>query len=212
MGRFEWDGGDYEPAEYPNAEALFEARARTAIHSRRGRKALRELREALLALPKHELIEGAVCRFPKDEDGEPVYEEPTVAPGQLDFDGGVAAGTPKLEAGVCAVGAWVWWQKVKAGADPVKAFTELPSLDSDDEDGEGGEMFETAWLGQKHGLSYTLAWELASGNDERWVELTPEARWQAFVDWIDGVLAAPPLTRRGPVPKVHERLGRSWTC
>ena len=217
MSRFEWEG-DYESPPYRNADEMFAQTARTAIYSKRGRKALAELREALMALPKHELIEGAVCRVKRVDEEDPdipeaFFEAP--APGQIPaFDGVVIAETtvPVIVEGVCAVGAWVWWKKVKAGVDPVTAFTELPTLDSEDEEtSEGLEMFETAWLGQRNGLTHALAWELASGNDERFASLSPRERWQAFVDWIDGVIAAPPLTRQGPVPKVHERLGQSWT-
>jgi hypothetical protein len=198
MSRFEWDG-DYEPAEYPNAEALFEARARTAIYSKRGKAALRELREALMALPKHELIEGALCRtrvIEEDEELEPVER---VVVGQLQLDGTEAeptpvpiatvdpwTGDPVVVEGVCAVGAYVWWQKVKSGTDPVDAFLALPELDGDE---DAYAMFETASAGRQAGLTFTLAWELASGNDETFAELDPPQRWQRFIEWIDKVLA-----------------------
>jgi hypothetical protein len=216
MSRFEWDG-DGDGPDFANAGAFFETRAAMAIYSRRGRKALRELREALLHLPKRELIEGAVCRRTpeEDEDGEPIEApEPVVFPGQLAMDGSevltpvTSTGLPPRVEGVCAIGAWTWWQKVKAGTDPAKAFEELPALDANDEwSAEGGEMFETAWLGQKHGLTFPLAWELASANDETFASKTPAERWQAFMDWIDKVLASPPL-KRG---EVRERIGHSYT-
>lgn len=210
MTRFEWDG-DYEGPGYENAAELYEHRALTAIYSRRGRAALRELREALMALPQHALIEGAVCRVPTDEDGEVLWKEPEAAPGQATLDGSpVSSRTLAAPAEVCVVGAHVWWQKVKAGMAPDEAFVDLPALDSED-DQWGDEMFETAWLGQSNGLTYTLAWELQSMNDETWGALTPEERWQRFVAWIDEVLAAPPLDRGGKLLKGKKRLGHSWS-
>lgn len=223
MSRFEWD--DYgDPPEYSNAAELFEARARQAIYGKPGRAALRELREALMALPRHELIEGAVCRR-RDLDDEELLpaEVIPIAPGQQTLDGSPPGGfvtvgqvlvdpvhAIKIE-GVCAIGAWVWWKKVKAGTDPVVAFTELPALDTADEgDVQGDEMFETAWLGAKNGLTYTLAWELASGNDETFAGLEPAVRWQRFIGWIDAVLASPSLKRGEKAP--GERLGHSWSA
>lgn len=213
-GRFEWDG-DGDGPDFQNAMELFEQRARTAIYSKRGRAALAELREALMALPKHELIEGAMCRRPKiDEDDAEEETEQVLGPvaGQVSFDGAVVEQPdPAQQYGVCGVGAYIWWKKVKAGMDPVQAFNELPELDTENEYMvQGDEMFETAWAGKRAGLSYTLAWELASGNDETFGTLTPEKRWQAMVDWIDKVLAEPPL-RRGRIPSYMKRLGQSYT-
>ena len=223
MSRFEWD--DYgDPPEYQNAGELFEQRAQLAIYSKRGRKALAELREALVALPKHELIEGALCRRRVIEDEE-LPDHVIVTEGQLMLDGGetdrafiasipVTSSEHEIIEGVCAVGAYAWWKKVKAGMDPTKAFFDLPQLDTgeDGENAEGSEMFDTAWEGQRAGLTYTLAWELASGNDETFASKTPAERWQAFMDWIDKVLASPPLTR-GEIKRLQDRprLGHSWS-
>lgn len=224
MSRFEWD--DYgEPPDYPNASDLFETRARAAIYSKRGRASLRELREALMALPKHELIEGALCRRRQIEDDEQLSDDFFIHEGQLTLEGGevnrtflasspASSSTHEIIEGVCAVGAFMWWKKVKAGEDPVKAFLDLPTLDTgpDGEDGDGDEMFQTAWAGERAGLTHTLAWELASGNDETFASATPAERWQKFIDWIDGVLASPPLTRsEGVYAEGRKRLGYSWT-
>jgi hypothetical protein len=219
-GRFEWDGDGDSPG-YENVAELFEQRARTAIYSKRGRASLRELREALMALPKHELIYGAMCRKPKElEDGDIGFEEQEaeraekakLVVGQVGLDGAVVEQLdPAEQYGVCGVGAYIWWKKVQAGVDPVQAFNELPELDTtDDWKVEGDEMFTTAYEGQRAGLTYTLAWEVASGNDETFASLTPPERWQAMVDWIDKVLAEPPL-RRGPLPSHMKRLGHSYT-
>src|ERR1700757_3269836 len=115
MSRF----GDYDyDEEYANAAALWQANAKRALAGRRGRKALAELREALLALPEKRLIEGALCTV-----GE-ARRDPSKA--------GYSRGDlmEKIERqgeGVCAIGAFVWFKKVKAGMDPQEAFESLPT-------------------------------------------------------------------------------------
>jgi hypothetical protein len=86
--------------------------------------------------------------------------------------------------GVCAVGAYVWWKKVKAGADPEEAFAALPTLLDADTD-----ISETAYEGQKAGMTYTLAWELAFRNDGTYEALTPELRYEAFLNWLDKAIS-----------------------
>ena len=220
---------DWEPVPYQNGSALYESAAVQAIYSRRGRKALAELREALLALPRQELVLGALCRRAKPdddygEDGEviPAVELLPVAPGQEPafaeiadaphplglLDPYVAAGVE----GVCAVGAYLWWKKVKAGVDPVKALQDLPELDTgeDGDDAYGDELLSTAYEGRGAGLAFTLAWELASANDETFADATPAERHAKFIAWIDEVLASPPL-RRGETLAGRKRIGHTWT-
>ena len=61
MSRFsDYDDFEGEP-EQILAMGRWERNARAVLKSKRGRKALAELREALMALPEHRLIEGAVC-------------------------------------------------------------------------------------------------------------------------------------------------------
>lgn len=207
-GRFEWD--DYEPVEYNNGAELYEARAIQTLYGKKGRKALAEVREALMALPKRELIEGAVCRRkPVDLGDDPVVvpEGQLGAfgmPIQLDADG-VAVDVE----GVCVIGAYLWLKEVKAGKSAQEAFAALPALDS--EDGDGDEMWETAWQGSRAGLMFTLAWELESANDETFAGLAPAERWQRMVDAIDGILASPPL-KRGDKLAGRKKLGQSWTA
>ena len=174
VSRFEWD--DYEPPEYENAAELFEHNVRLALVGKKGRRFLADLREALLALPEKRLIEGEFCRPKTDEATEP-----------SDFE-------------VCAVGAFAWWQKVKAGTDPVAAFEALPSLDE-------YSPFETAWAGRDAGAPAILAWEMASANDETFHGLSPEERYAKLLAWIEERLAAPEWHRGDPVPP---RLGHSW--
>lgn len=174
MGRFadnEWD------PEFPNQGAFLSHNYEQALHSKRGRKALAELREALMALPEHKLIYGSFCTVQGAKQRFDDYEEDDYTPDPIREGGGE---------GVCAVGAFAWYQKVKAGQDPVAAFDDLPTLFYEEED-----PWETAYEGQKAGLSLQLAWRLGTMNDEKYESLTPEERWATFVHWIDDELAKP---------------------
>lgn len=180
MSRY-YDGDD--GPEYDNAYELWQANAKRALKGKRGRKALAELREALQALPEKRLIARALCTVgPEKRRPQPV----TNPSGETwdwagrDFDEIVS----EQGQGVCAVGAYVWWQKVKAGADPTAAFDELPTLDDANHD-----LSETAYLGKNAGLTVTLAWTLAYRNDEDLGDCTPEERHARFIAWIDGELS-----------------------
>lgn len=170
MSRF--DDFDYDEW-FPNQGELWHANVLRALAGRRGQKALAELREALLALPEKRLIMGALCTVggveQRAEGRNEWYRQ--------DFEDKI-----KSEGeGVCAIGAFLWFKKVKAGADPQTAFAELPTLL--DNDGDGG--IETAEAGRAAGLTFTLAWTLASRNDSTFWDMTPEQRYEAFVKWLD---------------------------
>lgn len=171
------DDGDYDE-QFPNASALFTANADRALKGKRGRKALADLRDALLALPEPKLIEGALCTVNPEKRAEQI-------PGKwarMDFKERVEEdkGT-----GVCAIGALVWHRKVKAGMDPAEAFDSLPTLP----DTECG-LEDTAQLAVRDaGVAYSLAWMLAYRNDEQYEGMTPEKRYAAFLAWIDAELA-----------------------
>lgn len=162
---------EYEES-FPNEGAFWERRAQLALNGKRGRQALADLRDALLALPEKRLISRAFSTVGKADQPDRWGD----LRGLLDDQG----------EGVCAVGAYVWHQKVKAGADPLQAMAELPLLADYDSDGT-----ETAEQGKAAGLTFTLAWELASRNDDTFDDLTPEARYDAFLAWIDAKLAQP---------------------
>lgn len=209
MSRFS-DYDDYEgEPEQILAQGRWERNARATLKSKRGRKALRDLREALMALPEHRLIDSAVCtvggpsRIPDLTDAE-IAERVDKYRAKGLYEGG--ATTPESTArwmqidraerreaverivavqgeGVCAVGAYFWHQKVKGGMDPAEAFASIPTIDSSDDSFDS--LRETAHLGEEAGLAYTLAWELAYRNDETFGKKTPEQRWEAFVAWID---------------------------
>lgn len=175
MSRFDDDGCDEE--WFPNASELWHANVVRALKGKRGQKALAELREALQALPQKRLIAGALCTVGgaerpdvRDRSDPHGYYRP-------DFE----AKLKKEGEGVCAIGAFLWFKKVKAGADPQAAFDELPTLL--DSDGDGG--LETAEAGKAAGLTFTLAWQLAYRNDRAFDAMTPEQRYEAFMEWID---------------------------
>ena len=215
MSRYR-DCDDYEgEPEQILAQGRWEHNARVALKGKRGRKALADLREALLALPQKRLITSAVCtvggsaRIPEVTEAE--IDQAHAQREALGFTnwGNTSAYRRNARAqelredrqdqrdkitdiarvqgeGVCAVGALLWHQKVKAGMDPAEAFASLPTVAGDD---DADPMTETADLGKQAGLTFTLAWELAYRNDETYDLKSPEDRYTAFLAWIDRELA-----------------------
>ena len=180
MSRFadEWD--DYP--DYNNAADLWQANVQRALAGKRGKKALAELREALRALPEKRLISGALCTVdaPKRWDGHTQWYHDDLAHN---------VGHQQGE-GVCAIGAYLWFKKVKAGTDPQTAFEELPTyLDTD-----GDSDWKTAEAGKAAGLTMTLASTLAYRNDNFFEDMSPEARYEAFMNWLDEQLADSAVT------------------
>ena len=197
MSRFS-DYDDYEgEPEQILAYGRWQNNARRALKGKRGRQALRDLREALLALPEHRLIEGAVCTVGGVDKRLPLLPVNNASPEAVRYSEWARAereeARKRLAAkgdGVCAIGAYAWYQKVKAGMDPAEAFATVPTIFDGDPDAEGSDtLSETAKLGKAAGLTYTLAWELAYRNDETYCSMTPEERWERFVAWIDTELA-----------------------
>lgn len=164
------DEGDEE--EFPNAWAFWERRTRQVLAGKRGKKLLAELREALLALPEKRLVSGALSTAGKTDFEHDRWGEQKAL---LEREG----------EGVCAVGAFIWYQRVKAGQDPREAMTSLPLLP--DYNGDG---FETVNAGMSAGLGITLAWDLMARNDETFKSVTPEERYVAYLAWLDEQLAA----------------------
>lgn len=211
MSRF--GDGEYEPVidkrgREVDTSGLWRANVRRALAGKRGQAALRELRAALDALPEKRLIEGALCTvgladriktmpvsvvrdippLSRDASGQAVWGEPVPTPVRnYERDSLIQyveehEGQPE---GVCLVGAFVWWTKVKEGMDPEAAFASLPVLP----DTDAGD-WDTAAAGEEAGLAGVLAWELAYLNDEATGGMTPEDRYDWFVAWVDKHLAA----------------------
>lgn len=170
-------GSDYDYDEsFPNEAAFWNQRAKLARTSKRGKRALSELREALLALPERKLIEGALSTKGN------VLDRCDHAWQREDVQHHVE----RQGEGVCAVGAFIWHKKVRAGMSADEAFDSLPVLTDGD-----SSLWETAEEGQKAGLTLTLAYLLADRNDETYRDCTPEERYERFLAWIDKELAAP---------------------
>lgn len=170
MSRFsDYDGDE----QFNNQGELWYANTQRALKGKRGRKVLADMREALLALPQPRLIGGALSTVGAERRTEPMtdwYREEFLR----------HAG--RQGEGVCAIGAYLWHRKVKAGADPAEAFDSLPLVfGSDDEDG----LDLTAREAKAAGVAFCLAWDLAYRNDEMLGDCTPEERHARFLAWID---------------------------
>lgn len=218
MSRYR-ENDDYEgEPEQILAYGRWQRNARAVLRSKRGRKALAEIREALLALPDKRLISGAMCtvgevdeRFPEVTDEEvaraveesaarwvkaglevPADDAAHVARwmrGDRDEERRAYREAAEREGtGCCVNGALLWYREVREGAPPAEAFASLPPVI----DINGGDpLAETAEVAEATaGLAYTLAWELAYRNDEIYKRMTPEERYTAFLAWIDQQLAA----------------------
>lgn len=186
MSRYQDDGGD---GDY-NTYELWSHNVELALTGKRGKAALVDLKAALEALPEKRLIERALCTVGGVEKRPEItnLEQPE---------------------GVCAVGAYVWWQKVKQGKDPMQAFEELDTLPDED-----GDIWDTVEAGTSAGLTRVLAWELAYMNDETYGGLTPEQRYEKFMAWVDEALRRPPAPPRQPrkpkrLSRIQQKLA-SW--
>ena len=172
MSRFE----DYDGEGMPYA--LWEQVISRALGGRRGQEALAGLEEALLALPEPKLIEGHLAH-----DGQ-----------------------------VCAIGAYVAHRRAQREGVDMRAVVEAMSADLKCWCGHGrgahvdgactGKRWEgrlcgctefevdyegpdeTAAAGSAEGMRYTVAWHLASLNDETFREVTPEQRYERMLAWV----------------------------
>lgn len=214
MSRFQGYNDDYSP-EAILAAGRWQRNARATLKSRRGQAALALIREALLALPGKRLIEGAMCTIGGPErvcdvtDAEidayiarrqekglwHDYDTRERVAGWLQSDREEERDAVDRNrdlkgqgCGVCVNGALLWHLNVKAGMTSDAAFAALPSVAWAD----GASHEETARIAEKDaGLAYTLAWELVFRNDETYRKLTPEERYEAFLDWINAELGEP---------------------
>ena len=190
---------DYDDDEdFPGQWELYGANLRRAMRGKRGRKFLADLREALLALPEPKLIGGALCTVGAEKRraelaaeagrdwlaSDPQWRTPrpdTWYVQELDEQ------VQRDGEGVCAIGAYLWHQKVKAGADPQEAFESLPLILGTSDGGLG----ETAALAVQQGhVAQMVAWQVAYRNDEDFERKSPQERHAAFIEWIDKQLEA----------------------
>jgi hypothetical protein len=219
MSRYREGDDDWREPEAILAQGRWEHNARQVLKSKRGRKALAEIRAALMALPERRLVSGAMCtagtvdeRLPEfsAEDAamaraesaaltewcgyppNPQWEQSAVDMARDDRDEDrrkLAEKQDEQGCGVCVNGALLWHRKVLAGMEPDEAFLSLP-LVIGLSDEEGDPLAETADItAAEAGIARTLAWELAYRNDETYGSKTPEERYTAFLEWVDAELA-----------------------
>lgn len=211
-----YNDGDNDDEFWALDHGRWQHNARAVLKSKRGRKALATLREALEALPDHRLIEGALCtvggpeRVPEVTDAEiDAHVEDLKLRGywyawssrekvaesmrgrREEERQAVAESAAEQGYGVCVNGALLWHLLVKDGQEPDAAFAELPSLTA-----ALGDISDTARIAERDaGIAYTLAWELAYRNDETYARKSPEDRYTAFLSWINAELGdAEPAT------------------
>lgn len=185
MSRFGNDGdGDYEPLDM----GRWENNLRRAITGKRGQKVLRELREALLALPERRLVAGDLAT--------PEGEVCTV--------GAYVAWKKAQDEGVAVTDA----AKALAAVDP----EEWDGYERNPETGAYQQRVSAEWLrdgywtrthgedeGAGHttdcavasGMCFTLAYDLGWRNDEFLGDFTPEGRWQAVFNWVESKIVEP---------------------
>lgn len=195
MARFNDDW--YDGEEFPNQTALWNANIERSIKGKKGQAVLRDLREALLELPQPRLINGYIAA------GNEVC-----AVGALVLKRRVSKGEARGEV-------------LKELERLVKPYCECSHSIDEHEDGTGhctfyskyskrgcwdacekfrldpeemGDEFGadvTASVGTKVGVTYSLAWRIASLNDQTFGNATPEERWQKMMEWIDKNLEQP---------------------
>jgi len=214
-------------------QGRWERNARAALKGRRGRKALAEIREALLALPEKRLIEGALCTVGGPERVAQVTDDEADAefarlktagvwqPGYYERDDvarwmreeredarkAIAENVAGQGCGVCVNGALLWHRLVKQGLSPDEAFAALPVIAGE---GSSDPLSDTAKAAEKEaGIAYTLAWELAYRNDETYGRMTPGERYTAFLAWIDAELGTGLDAGTAPVTAATETPARS---
>lgn len=178
-------GNDDYDEDWPNQGAFWWANAQRAMKGKRGRKALADLREALLMLPEKRLVSGAISTVSLQAKAIEMPDE------RSNFSGQTVPNWVKQELlekcetegpGVCAVGAYLLRKRVlELGETPQEAMAALPSS----ADVEGYYLDETASLGASAGMAYPVAWLLADRNDETLGGCTPEERYERFLTWLD---------------------------
>lgn len=184
-------GNDDYDEDFPNQGEFWWANAMRALHGKRGKKALAELREALLMLPEKRLVSGAIStaslkeKIPSMPDEKKMFGSDKTYPNWEKRE--ALAKCEREGVGVCAVGAYMLRKRVlELSETPEEAMRQLPSS----ADFEGYDLNETMLQGQAAGLTSYVAYLLADRNDETYARMTPEERYEAFLQWIDKELGA----------------------
>lgn len=145
------DGDDYDPWQH----IMWRGQVASAIRGKRGQAFLRELVDALDAMPEKRLIKNHLMIAPADAYGPPpmaqYYRDNQYGDGKF------------AEPGVCAIGT----VGLKRGID-------MYALDPEDYDAVAGAF----------GVARQLVQEVEYVNDEQWSGAdTPEDRWRRVRAW-----------------------------
>jgi len=138
----------------------FEGNKHRAIHGRKGQKILRELEEALLAMPEKRLINGK-------------FATTTIVVGPSSL--------PIVDSDVCALGCLAVHREMKTGKTRAQAVMAVQSEVTSDEDDGGWEAITQA-AGYLD-LVTPLAYAIVERNDE-YGGSTPEETYQRFLRWV----------------------------
>lgn len=145
-----------EDEEFAGQFALWQANVRRSLNGKRGQAALKHFRDALLALPHKRLIANALV---EGLDEDIVAETLTFKREELD---------------VCAIGAARLYQE----AGPLLDFTILELYEATNENEDAVEYAPKSY-------PPLVAWELVSKNDFTYGAVTPEARYELMLGWVN---------------------------
>lgn len=188
MSRYS-DYDDYDE-DWGLSNGRWERNSRVVFTSRKGQKALRQLRDALLALPDKRLISGALSTIGRSREVERTKAE--VASGNRSWIDGYTIdledNITRQGEGVCAVGALLLHHYGKQGKTREEAAAIIPAACNGDGDG----LDVTARAARDAGMVYTLAWQVAYRNDETLESATPEERYTKMLAWVESKLESVP--------------------
>lgn len=177
--------GDYDDEYWMLAMGRWEANLKRAIRGRRGQRVLRELREALLALPERRLVKGDLAT----PEGEVCTVGALVAYKRARAEGlsiteaakALAAEDPEV---------WEGYERNPETGEyeAVRVVGGIVTFRWSHGEDQGQE--HTVNMGKRAGLVYTLAWHLGWQNDDEWGLLTPEQRWKRCFRWVEDHITA----------------------
>lgn len=193
MSRFP-EGDEYDPL----AQGRWEANVERSIKGRKGQKALRDLRDALLAMPEKRLIadefatpDGEVCAVGAAvaykralTKGVTITEAAKELAGEDPDSWDGYTKNPETGRYEKQVEAVRYDRETRSMVPTGEWFTEYRYHDDDPADYTAGRGHAEA------GFSYTLAWHIGWQNDDGWGHLTPEQRWEKCLAWVERRLVA----------------------
>lgn len=185
---------EYGDSEDPLDWGRWNARVRSTLNGKPTQKHLRLLREALLALPQHRLIDNDLC------DGFDVCAIGALPYKEYRDKGYSHSAAMALLAREHSTGWYtVDWDPV--ANDFHKKLVMQYEADSYSAR-EATEEVASSW-----GINDTLTWLIVEQNDEGGTSETPEQRWQSVMNWLQGCLYI-------SIPMLHAcpSCKRDWKC